>query len=70
MIFCGKCGAQRNWPMSSVRANRSPCEVCGGFDQYQVRKRGRIETVNLPNYDYPTNLLPSMVEREDEEVEQ
>jgi hypothetical protein len=56
--------------MSSVRANRSPCEVCGGFDQIQVKTRSGIEMRNLPNYDYPTNLMPSVIEREDEGVEQ
>jgi len=71
MIYCGKCGDSRNYPMSSMRTHRSPCEICGGFDQINVKDRSGIRTRNLPNYSYPTNLLPSMVEREDtESVEQ
>jgi hypothetical protein len=70
VIFCGKCGQRNGWPMSSVRANRVPCDICGGFDQLQVKSRSGIRTMNLPNYSYPTNLLPSVVERDDESVEQ
>jgi hypothetical protein len=66
-VYCAACGTQRNFPMSSVRAYRGPCDFCGGYDQFQVKKGERIETRNLPNYSYPTNLLPSVVETVDEE---
>jgi hypothetical protein len=66
MVFCGKCGEQRNFPMSSIRASRAPCEICGGFDKINVERRGgRIEERNLPNYSYPDHLLPTVVEREE-----
>lgn len=69
MVFCGKCGQARGFPMSSMRANRVPCEICGGFDQLQVKGRDGIKTTNLPNYSYPTDLLPTMTEeREDVDV--
>jgi hypothetical protein len=52
-----------------MRANRVPCEICGGFDQLQVKGRDGIKTTNLPNYSYPTDLLPTMTEeREDVDV--
>ena len=56
--------------MSSMRTHREPCDICGGHDQIQVKSRDGISVRNLPNYSYPTNLLPTMVEREEEGVEQ
>jgi hypothetical protein len=53
-----------------MRTSRGSCESCGGFDQIQVERRGGgIETRNLPNYSYPTNLLPSPIERDDESAD-
>jgi hypothetical protein len=50
-----------------MRTSRGSCEICGGFDQIQVKSRDGISTRNLPNFSYPDNLLPSMVETESEE---
>ena len=57
-IYCNRCGTQRGFPMSSLRAVRSPCNFCGSYDQVQTRnRRGEVKTTNLPNYSYPDNLL-------------
>lgn len=69
-VFCGKCGSQNNFPMSSVRVSRRPCDYCGGFDKINVQKRGGgIEERNMNNYSYPTNLMPTAVEAVGEEAE-
>lgn len=69
-VFCGRCGTRNGFPMSSVRTSRSACEYCGGFDKMNVRRDGgKIEERKLPNYSYPTRLLPSVVEQEDREIE-
>lgn len=62
MIFCGRCGTQRGYPMSSMRTSKGPCEICGGHDKMNVRQRDRTIERPLPNYSYPTNLLPTPVE--------
>ena len=68
-IFCGKCGQRQGLPMSSVRVSRVKCDYCGGFDQIKLtRGEEVVRTQNLPNYSYPTRLLPSVVEQQDEEL--
>jgi hypothetical protein len=54
--------------MSSVRVSRAPCDYCGGFDSIDLTRGERVvRRQNLPNYSYPTGLLPKMLEREDDE---
>jgi hypothetical protein len=65
-VFCGKCGQQHGLPMSSVRVSRVPCDYCNGFDQINLTRDGKVvRTQNLPNYSYPTRMMPSTVEREE-----
>ena len=67
MVFCGRCGRQHGFPMSSVRTNRSPCEICGGYDKINIKNRGEvIQTRDMPNYSYPSNLLPTPMEAQNE----
>lgn len=69
-VFCGRCGTNNNFPMSSVRVSRLPCDFCGGFDKMNVRGRGGdVVQRNMNNYSYPTNLMPTAVETEDQEGE-
>ena len=54
--------------MSSVRVSRTQCDYCGGFDQIKLtRGEEVVRTQNLPNYSYPTRLLPNVMEQEDAE---
>ena len=64
--FCGKCGTQRGFHMSSIRTSKAPCDYCGGFDKIEVRRRDGVVEKSMNNYSYPTNLLATTVESESE----
>lgn len=59
-VYCRGCGQSRDFPFSSMRTSRAPCQFCGGFDTTEAvnRRTKKPEVRNLPNYSYPDNLLP------------